>query len=158
MIMTDRKKGAEGFHVDSAFFVVRDQRVILDADLSKIYGIPTFGFNEAVKRNRDRFPEKLLSQPTKQDRDALTSQFAISTPAPVHARFLNTPRIAPLCSEISYRTPRSTPTPPAFGGKGQEPNAKNQPISKPLRRVPPCSESSRPASESTPIPRRSSPH
>jgi hypothetical protein len=36
--------------------VIRGQRVILDADLARIYGVPTFRFNEAFKRNRHRFP------------------------------------------------------------------------------------------------------
>ena len=36
---------------------IRGTRVILDSDLAKIYGVPTFRFNEAIKRNRHRFPE-----------------------------------------------------------------------------------------------------
>ncbi len=35
---------------------VRGQRVILDADLARVYGVPTKRINEAVKRNADRFP------------------------------------------------------------------------------------------------------
>ena len=76
--MSTRKKKAEAVHIDSAISLVRDQRVILDADLARIYGIPTFRLNEAVKRNRDRFPDDFLFQLTKTDLDALTSQFAIS--------------------------------------------------------------------------------
>jgi hypothetical protein len=34
---------------------IRGMRVMLDRDLAKIYGVPTFRFNEAIKRNRDRF-------------------------------------------------------------------------------------------------------
>lgn len=36
--------------------VIRGQRVILDADLARVYGVPTKRLNEAVKRNVDRFP------------------------------------------------------------------------------------------------------
>jgi hypothetical protein len=64
--------------IDSMIIVLRDQRVILDSDLAEIYGIPTFRLNEAVKRNRDRFPDDFLFQMTKRERDALTSQHAIS--------------------------------------------------------------------------------
>jgi len=32
---------------------------MLDSDLAKIYGVPTFRFNEAIKRNRHRFPADL---------------------------------------------------------------------------------------------------
>lgn len=57
---------------------IRDQRVILDSDLAPLYGVQTFRLNEAVKRNRDRFPGDFLFQLTPMERDALTSQFAMS--------------------------------------------------------------------------------
>jgi hypothetical protein len=59
---------------------VRGHRVILDTDLAKLYGVQTFRLNEAVKRNRERFPEDFLFQLTKEERDGLTSQIAISRP------------------------------------------------------------------------------
>jgi hypothetical protein len=59
---------------------IRGQRVILDADLAAIYGVPTFRFNEAVKRNRARFPEDFIFQLTAEEHTALTSQIAISKP------------------------------------------------------------------------------
>jgi hypothetical protein len=37
-------------------YLVRDQRVILDADLARIYGVETRVLNQAVKRNQERFP------------------------------------------------------------------------------------------------------
>jgi phage regulator Rha-like protein len=37
--------------------VVRETRVMLDSDLAKLYGVTTKRFNEAFKRNRDRFPQ-----------------------------------------------------------------------------------------------------
>src|SRR2546423_1282744 len=51
---------------------VRDQRVILDRDLAIIYGVQTFRLNEAVKRNRERFPGDFLFQLTVEERDALS--------------------------------------------------------------------------------------
>ena len=62
----------------SSIRVLRGQRVILDADLARIYGVPTYRFNEAVKRNRKRFPEDFLFQLTAEENTALTSQNAIS--------------------------------------------------------------------------------
>jgi len=41
---------------------VRGQRVILDHDLAALYGVPTKQFNQAFKRNRDRFPEEFAFQ------------------------------------------------------------------------------------------------
>jgi hypothetical protein len=35
---------------------IRDQRVLLDADLARLYGVQTRELNQAVKRNLDRFP------------------------------------------------------------------------------------------------------
>jgi hypothetical protein len=63
--------------VDGIIRTVRKQRVILDSDLAALYAVPTFRFNEAVKRNADRFPEDFRFQLTKDEADALTSQIAI---------------------------------------------------------------------------------
>jgi len=65
-------------HIDSVIRFVRGERVILNMDLAKIYGTPTFRLNEAIKRNRDRFPDDFLFQLTHDEHDALTSQIAIS--------------------------------------------------------------------------------
>jgi len=72
------KQGLPTIHVESLIRVVRDQRVILDSDLAKVYGIPTFRFNEAVKRNHERFPEDFMFQLSIEEFGALTSQIAIS--------------------------------------------------------------------------------
>lgn len=57
---------------------VRGARVILDSDLAKIYGVPTFRFNEAIKRNRNRFPTDFMFQLTRVEFDFLKSQIAMS--------------------------------------------------------------------------------
>jgi hypothetical protein len=59
---------------------IREQRVILDTDLARLYCIPTFRLNEAVKRNHSRFPDDFMFRLTLQEREALTSQFAMSKP------------------------------------------------------------------------------
>jgi hypothetical protein len=53
------------------------QRVLLDSDLAAIYGVPMFRFNEAIKRNRHRFPEDFMFQLTAKEAAALRSQLAI---------------------------------------------------------------------------------
>lgn len=65
-------------HIEAAIQVIRGDRVILDSDLARVYGIPTFRLNEAVKRNRDRFPDDFMFQLSKEEFDGLTSQIAIS--------------------------------------------------------------------------------
>ncbi|MFZ0916275.1 MAG: ORF6N domain-containing protein [Candidatus Udaeobacter sp.] len=64
--------------IDALICMVRGARVILDRDLAKIYGVPTFRFNEAIKRNRHRFPADFMFQLTRSEFDSLTSQIAMS--------------------------------------------------------------------------------
>ncbi len=64
--------------ITALILVIRGKRVILDRDLAALYGVPTFRFNEAVKRNRNRFPEDFMFQLTRDEAASLTSQFAMS--------------------------------------------------------------------------------
>ena len=41
-------------------YPLRDQRIILDSDLARIYQVPTKALNHAVKRNRGKFPEDFV--------------------------------------------------------------------------------------------------
>jgi hypothetical protein len=59
---------------------IRGERVILDTDLARVYGVPTFRFNETVKRNLERFPADFRFQLTFDEAAALTSQIAMSKP------------------------------------------------------------------------------
>ncbi len=58
---------------------IRGEKVILDSDLARLYGVATKRFNEQVKRNRERFPDDFIFQLTAEETDALRSQFATST-------------------------------------------------------------------------------
>lgn len=57
---------------------LRGQRVMLDADLAKLYGVATKRFNEAIGRNRERFPPDFAFQLTVQEAARLRSQIATS--------------------------------------------------------------------------------
>lgn len=46
--------------LQGAVLVVRDRNVILDADLAVLYGVSTKALNQAVKRNRERFPDDFM--------------------------------------------------------------------------------------------------
>ena len=48
-------------------YFIRDQRVILDSDLARIYGVETRVLNQAVKRNQDRFPVDFLFELTREE-------------------------------------------------------------------------------------------
>jgi hypothetical protein len=66
--------------IEKSIYLVRGQKVILDKDLASIYGVPTFRFNEAVKRNINRFPDDFMFQLTIEETELLISQNAISKP------------------------------------------------------------------------------
>lgn len=72
--MKDRNRA-----IESAILTIRGQKVILDRDMAAIYGVPTFRFNEAVKRNRERFPADFAFQLTAREFTCLISQHAISS-------------------------------------------------------------------------------
>jgi hypothetical protein len=55
---------------------VRGQRVVIDADLAALYGVPTKCFNEAVKRNLAKFPADFMFALTQDEWDCLRSQIA----------------------------------------------------------------------------------
>ena len=65
--------------IEPPIAIVREQRVILDADLARVYGVPTKRFNEAFKRNRHRFPDDFAFQLTAEEFANLKSQIATSS-------------------------------------------------------------------------------
>jgi phage regulator Rha-like protein len=64
--------------IGQSIYIVRAQKVMLDGDLARLYRVPTFRLNEAVKRNQKRFPEDFMYQVSKEEADCLTSQIAMS--------------------------------------------------------------------------------
>jgi hypothetical protein len=52
---------------------------MLDADLAELYGVPTKAFNQAVKRNRARFPVDFMFRLTKTEHENMRSQIVTST-------------------------------------------------------------------------------
>lgn len=65
--------------IESLILNLRGQKVILDADLAELYGVPTKRLNEQVKRNADRFLEDFMFQLNAQELENLKSQFATSS-------------------------------------------------------------------------------
>ena len=64
--------------VERKIYLIRGVKVMLDTDLAMLYGVPTFRLNEAVKRNKDRFPKDFMFQLASNEAKSLTSQIAIS--------------------------------------------------------------------------------
>ena len=64
--------------IHSRILALREQRVMLDADLAQLYGVETRVLVQAVKRNLARFPEDFMFQLSTNEFEALRSQFVIS--------------------------------------------------------------------------------
>lgn len=65
--------------IERAILIVRGERVIVDAELAELYGVPTKRLNEQVKRNAARFPEDFmfpLSAEEKAEVVAICDRFA----------------------------------------------------------------------------------
>ncbi len=65
--------------IERRVYIVRGQKVMLDADLAQLYNVPTSRLNEQVKRNRKRFPHDFMFQLKRNEADFLISQNAISS-------------------------------------------------------------------------------
>ena len=76
-------------NIGSQIHTIRGQKVILDSDLARIYGVPTKRLNEQVRRNAKRFPSDFLFQLTTDEVDSLRSQIAtLKTGRGQHRKFL----------------------------------------------------------------------
>jgi hypothetical protein len=60
-------------------YLIRGQKVMIDSDLSELYGVETRRLNEQVKRNMPRFPEDFMFQLSENEYKNLMSQIAISS-------------------------------------------------------------------------------
>ena len=65
---------------DDMIFIIRNQRVMIDRDLAKLYEVPTYRLNEAVKRHSNRFPLDFMFKLTKQELDELIANCDEFTP------------------------------------------------------------------------------
>jgi len=68
--------------VEERIRLFRGEKVILDADLAELYGVPVKRLNEAVRRNRARFPGDFMFQLSHDEFANLRSQFATSSLPP----------------------------------------------------------------------------
>jgi hypothetical protein len=59
--------------IEQRIFLMRGEKVMIDRDLAQLYGVETKVLNQAVRRNKDRFPENFMFQLTKQERDEVVT-------------------------------------------------------------------------------------
>ncbi|MDD3591745.1 MAG: ORF6N domain-containing protein [Sulfurovum sp.] len=63
--------------IKRCIYTVRGKEVMLDEDLAELYEVETRVFNQAVKRNKERFPDDFMFQLTQVEYDSLRSQIVI---------------------------------------------------------------------------------
>jgi hypothetical protein len=76
-----RKKTVTPRPIETLIQVIRGQKVMVDADLAALYGVPTGALNQAVRRNRERFPEDFAFQLSGAEFENWKSQSVISNPS-----------------------------------------------------------------------------
>jgi hypothetical protein len=76
-----KRRAATSLPIETLIHVIRGQKVMVDADLAALYGVPTSALNQAVKRNRERFPEDFAFQLSAAELANWMSHAVISNPA-----------------------------------------------------------------------------
>lgn len=64
--------------IEEKIYLIRGEKVMLDSDLSEIYGVETKMLNRAVKRNIDRFPKDFMFQLDDEETESLRFQIGTS--------------------------------------------------------------------------------
>jgi hypothetical protein len=59
--------------IERSILLIRGQKVILDTDLAELYGVRTKVFNQAIKRNKKRFPSDFIFRLTKEEKRELVT-------------------------------------------------------------------------------------
>ena len=75
--------------VDPLIREIRGERVMLDSDLARVYGVPTKRLNEQVRRNKSRFPADFVFRLTAEELDSMRSHFATASDSTPNMRSQN---------------------------------------------------------------------
>ena len=79
--MSTKSRRSAPCALESRILTIRSQKVILDRDLAVLYGVPTKVFNQAVKRNINRFPTDFMFRLTEAEYGNLRSRSVTSKSA-----------------------------------------------------------------------------
>lgn len=79
--MTDKKRMTiiSDHVLENKFYFLREQKVMIDSDLAELYDVETRVLNQAVNRNKERFPEDFMFQLNKLEWNNLKTQIVISS-------------------------------------------------------------------------------
>ncbi len=85
--------------VKNKIHTIRGLQVMLDSDLAEFYGVETKVLNQAVKRNRERFPEEFMFKLTEKESNSLRSQIATLEPNPQRSQIVT----FEISNKVKYR-------------------------------------------------------
>ena len=74
--------------IEHRILLVRGEKVMLDSDLAALYGVPTKVLNQAVRRNRDRFPEDFMFSLTWEEGRRLLRSQTVTLKRGQHLKYL----------------------------------------------------------------------
>ena len=74
--------------IKSRIYTVRGKEVMLDEDLAELYQVETKVFNQAVRRNKERFPDDFMFRLSEKEYENLRSQFVTSSSGHGGRRYL----------------------------------------------------------------------
>jgi len=74
--------------IKNIIYEIRGQKVMLDRELAKLYGVELKAMNQAIKRNIERFPDDFMFQLTQDEWNFLRSQFVTANENISKVRFL----------------------------------------------------------------------
>ena len=63
----EKERTHVSINIESLIYFIREEQVMLDCDLARLYGVETKVLNQAVKRNIQRFPDDFMFQLTKEE-------------------------------------------------------------------------------------------
>jgi hypothetical protein len=74
--------------IEKSIYLIRGQKVMLDSDLAALYQVTTKVLNQAVRRNRERFPQDFMFQLSRLEADKSNrSQFVTGSQKHRNPRF-----------------------------------------------------------------------
>jgi hypothetical protein len=77
--MSDKNKIIRTDSIQNRIYTIRGVQVMLDSDLAQMYEVETRALNQAVSRNRERFPDDFMFQLTSEEWENLKSQNVTSS-------------------------------------------------------------------------------
>lgn len=76
LVNTSNQSSLDAASIESLIYVVREQKIMLDRDLSNLYGVTNKRLSEQIRRNRTKFPHDFMFELTPSDVEAVQAQHA----------------------------------------------------------------------------------